>query len=170
MSDGYASDESGRNMRIRFTDDIAEDSAAKPSSSSQSPLGAAKNYVDAHAATLQPKLATIVVEAAADYLSQRASLFYKQKTLDKMKNDADLIPRSAKIGLTLKARPEVKKGQEYQSLAAEAADVVIEYQRNLKNWLSSVRNLPWGDSKSTSKSPSRQLFQSSPKASSHTTT
>ena len=147
MSDGYASDDSGRNKRTRFTDDIAEDSAAKPSSSTQSPLGATKKSVDAHAATLQPTLATIVVDAAADYLSQRASLFYKQKTLDKMKNDADLIPRSAKIGLTLIASPEVKHGQEYQTLAAEEAYVIIECQRNLKKMVIECSELTVGELK-----------------------
>ena len=50
-----------------------------------------------------------------------------------MKNNADLISRSARIGLTLEASPEVKKGWEYQVLAAEAATAVIECQNQLKN-------------------------------------
>ena len=77
MSDGKASDDSGRNKRTRFTDTIPDTAAAKPSSSTQSPLGAAKKAVDAYTRTLQPTLATIVIDAAADYLSQRATLFYK---------------------------------------------------------------------------------------------
>ena len=64
-----------------------------------------------------------------------------------MKNDADLIPRSAKIGLTLEASPEVKKGQEYQTLAAEAADVVIECQRNLKKMVIKCSELSVGELK-----------------------
>jgi dimeric dUTPase (all-alpha-NTP-PPase superfamily) len=132
MSDGNASDDSGRNKRTRFTDTFPETAAAKPSSSTQSPLAAAKKAVDAYARTLQPTLATIVVDAAADYLSQRATLFYKQRKFDQMTNDVALIPRSAKVELTLEASPEVKKGQEYQALAAEAADVITECQKQLK--------------------------------------
>ena len=133
MSDGNASDDSGQNKRTRFTDTISDTAAAKPSSSTQSPLAAAKKAVDAYARTLQPTLATIVVDAAADYLSQRATLFYKQRKFDQMTNDVALIPRSAKVELTLEASPEVKKGQEYQALAAEAADVITECQKQLKS-------------------------------------
>ena len=79
MSDGNTSDDSGRNKRTRFTDTIPEIAAAKPSASTQSPLSAAKKAVDTYARTIQPTLATIVVDAAADYLSQRATLFYKQR-------------------------------------------------------------------------------------------
>ena len=43
-----------------------------------------------------------------------------------------LIPRSAKVELALEASPEVKKGQEYQALAAEAANVITECQTKLK--------------------------------------
>jgi hypothetical protein len=133
MSDGNASDDSGRNKRTRFTDSDPEPAtAAKPSATTQSPLGAAKKAVDAYAKTLQPTLATIVVDAAADYLSQRATLFYKQRKFDQMTNDVALIPRSAKVELTLEASPEVRKGQEYQALAAEAADVITECQKQLK--------------------------------------
>ena len=93
MSDGNASDDSGRNKRTRFTDsDPDTAAAAKPSATIQSPLGAAKKAVDAYARTLQPTLATIVVDAAADYLSQWATLFYKQRKFDQMTNDVALIP------------------------------------------------------------------------------
>ena len=135
MSDGNASDDSGRNKRTRFADTTAEATAAKPSDSTQSPLSAAKKAVDAHAGTLHPELATIVVDAAAEYLSQRATLFYKQRKFDQMTNDVALIPRSARVELTLEASPEVKKGQEYQALAAEAADVITECQLKLKSMI-----------------------------------
>ena len=133
MSDGNASDDSGRNKQTRFTDfDLDNAAAAKPSATTQPPLGAAKKAVDAYVRTLQPTLATIVVDAAADYLSQRATLFYKQQKFDQMRIDVALIPRSAWVELTLKASPKVKKGQEYQALAVEAANVITECQTKLK--------------------------------------
>ena len=49
-----------------------------------------------------------------------------------MANDVALIPRSAKVELTLEASPEVKKGQEHQALATESANVIIECQTQLK--------------------------------------
>ena len=113
-------------------DTVPEYTAAKPSDSMQSPLGAAKKAVDAYTRTLQPTLATIVVNAAANYLLQQATLFYKQQKFNQMRIDVALIPRSAWVELTLEASPEVKKGQEYQALAAEAADVITECQKQLK--------------------------------------
>mmetsp|Transcript_19033 Transcript_19033/g.39933 ORF Transcript_19033/g.39933 Transcript_19033/m.39933 type:complete len:112 (+) Transcript_19033:289-624(+) len=49
-----------------------------------------------------------------------------------MKIDVSLIPRSARVVLTLKDSPEVKKGQEYQAFATEGADVITECQTKLK--------------------------------------
>ena len=126
MSDGNVSNDSSRNKRTRFTDMIPEATAAKPFDPTQSPLGTAKKAVDAYTRTLQPTLATIVVDAADDYLSQRATLFYKQQKFDQMKIEVALILRSAWVELTLKASPKIKKGQEYQALATEAADVITE--------------------------------------------
>ena len=113
MSDGNASDDSSRNKRTSFTDMIPKATAAKPLDPTQSLLGVAKKAVDAYVRMLQPMLATIVVNAADDYLLQRAMLFYKQRKFDQMRIDVALILRSSQVELTLKASPKVKKGQEY---------------------------------------------------------
>ena len=64
---------------------------------SNSPLAAAKRAVTMYSATLQPNLATIVVDAAENFLSHRSKLCYKENKLNKMKRDIDSIPQQGLV-------------------------------------------------------------------------
>ena len=79
MSNEYASDVNRGNKRTWFTNQPGAKNATEPSiPTSNSPLVAAKRDVTMYAATLQPNLATIVVDAAENFLSHQAKLFYKE--------------------------------------------------------------------------------------------
>ena len=134
MSTENASDVTRGNKRTRFTNQPGAEPATEPSTpTSNSPLAAAKRAVTTYAATLQPNLATIVVDAAENFLSHRAKLFYKENKLNKMKRDIDSIPQAAKVGLKLEASAELQKGDEYLALAATAADTIANCQKELKS-------------------------------------
>ncbi len=133
MDDGSASDGSGKNKRTRFADDITVVSVKEAPVAGSSPKESARAHVQAYTETLQEKsLASMLVAAAEEYLSERSRLFYKERKLSSMKINADFIPKSAKIALVLDVTDEAKKTQEFESLEVEAAAVIESCRQELK--------------------------------------
>ena len=100
MSDGKASDVSGRKKRTRFATPAAL-SEATIKKTRGSPIAAARDQVNSHAGTIHDKLAKIVVRCAADFMTRRQNLYYKIASQEKMKTDKEYIPKSAQIKLEL---------------------------------------------------------------------
>ena len=96
MSDGNASDDSGRQKRIRFTTP-ASPSEATIKKTRGSPISAALDHVDSHAGTLHDKLTKFVVRCAADFMTRHENLHYKIASQHKLKTDKEYIPKSAQI-------------------------------------------------------------------------
>ena len=90
MSDGNASDDSGRQKRTRFaTPAVPSEVTIKKSRGS--PISAARDHVNSHAGTLHDKLAKIVVRCAADFMTRRQNLHYKIASQQKLKTDKEYI-------------------------------------------------------------------------------
>ena len=106
MSDGNASDDSGRQKRTRFATPAAP-SEATIKKTRRSPITAARDHVDSHAGTLHDKLAKIVVPCAADFMTRRQNLHYKIASQQKLKIYSEYIPKSVQIKLEL----SVEKGE-----------------------------------------------------------
>ena len=105
MSDGNASDDSGRKKRTRFATPAAR-SEETIKKTRGSPTAAARDHVNSHAETLHNKLAKIVVCCAADFMPRRQNPHYKIASQQKLKSDTEYIPKSAHIKLEL----SVEKG------------------------------------------------------------
>ena len=92
MSDGNASDDSGRQKRTRF---------AAPSSTYEamikqtpgSPITADRDNINFQAVTLHDKLEKVVVCCAADLMTRRQNLHHRISSQHKMKNDNEYVPK-----------------------------------------------------------------------------
>ena len=112
MSAGNASDDSGRQKRIRFsTLDVASEETARQSHGS--PIATAQYHVNSHAVTLQDKLAKIVVRCASDFMTRQQNLHYKIASQHKLKSDDKYIPKSAQIKLELSVENGTKEGEAF---------------------------------------------------------
>ena len=98
MSDGNASDNSGRQKRTRFATPAAP-SEVTIKKTRGSPIAAARDHVNSHARTLHDKLTKIVVHCAADFMKRQQN--NKIASQHKLKSDSKYIPKSAQIKLEL---------------------------------------------------------------------
>ena len=88
MSDGNASDDSGRQKRTRFAT-LAAPSEETIKKTRGSPIAAAQDHVNSHTGTLHDKLAKIVVRCSADFMTRRQNLHYKIASQQKLKTDKE---------------------------------------------------------------------------------
>ena len=119
MSDGNASNDSGRQKRTRFTT-LAATSEETIKKTRGSPIAAARDHVNSHAGTLHDKLAKIVFRCAADFMTRRQNLHYKIASKKKLKTDKEYIPKSAQIKLELSVGKETKEGRGFPGPPREA--------------------------------------------------
>ena len=88
MSDGNASDDSGRQKRTRFaTPKMPSEATIKHICGS--PISADRYHFNSHARTLHEKLAKIVVRCAADFMTRRQNIHYKIAIQQKLKSDTE---------------------------------------------------------------------------------
>ena len=115
ISDGNASDGSGRQKRTRFaTPEVPSEATIKKTRGS--PIAAARDHVDSHARTLHDKLAKIVVRCAADFMTRQQNLHYKIASQHKLKSESDYTPKSAQIKLELSVEKGTKEVEAFQAL------------------------------------------------------
>ena len=115
MSDGNASDDSGRQKRTRFATPSAP-SEVTIKKTRRSPIAAARDHVNSHAGKLHDKLSKIVVRCAADFMTRRQNLHYKIASQQKLKTDKEYIPKSTQIKLELSVEKGTKEGEAFQAL------------------------------------------------------
>ena len=132
MSDGNASDDSGRQKRTRFATPAApyEETIKKTRGS---PIAAARDHVNSHAGTLHDKLEKIVVRCAADFMTRRQNLHYNIASQQKLKTDKEYIPKSDQIKLELSVEKGTKEGEAFQALQEKHSQVLLECQLKLKS-------------------------------------
>ena len=132
MSDGNASDYSRRQKRTRFATPVSP-SEATVKQNRESPIAAARDHVTSHARTLHDKLAKVVVRCAADFMTRRQNLHYKNASQQKLKSDTEYIPKSAQIKLELSAEKGMKEGKAFQDLQENPSQVLTDCQLKLKS-------------------------------------
>ena len=88
MSNGQASDDSGRQKRTRFaaTEALSEVTVLHTRGS---PISTAQDHVNFHAVTIHDKLAKIVVLCAAYFMTQRQNLHYKISSQQRLNTEDD---------------------------------------------------------------------------------
>ena len=96
MSDGNASENSGRQKRTHFaTPEAPNEVTVKQTCGSL--IAAARDHVTSYDRTLHDKLAKIGVLCAADFMTRRQNLHYNIASQQKFKSDSEYIPKSAQI-------------------------------------------------------------------------
>ena len=121
--------------RIRFADanDASLSAIAFNNTPGQSPSAAAKACSKAAVGSLHHLLRPHFQELAEKFILAFSTWYYKDKKLKKMKSDADFIPSPAKVGLTLEPFEEVRKSEEFNTLAERLASVVDTCQREFRD-------------------------------------
>ena len=135
-----STDTSTPNKRTRF-DPSASDGNSTPGKSQKSPMAAANQHVQAHVASLQPQIATILSRLAKLYLLLLSKLHHKTRQLETMQNDSSFVPRSARIDFSLSVTKKAEQDAEFPALRDECTRIITETQQRLKNQIVLATNL-----------------------------
>jgi hypothetical protein len=135
-----STDTSTPNKRTRF-DPSASDGTSTTGKLSKSPMAAAVQHVQAHVASLQPPIATILSRLAKQYLLLLSKLHHKTKQLETMQNDPLFIPRSARIDFTLSVSKKAEQDAEFPALRDECTRIINETTQSLKNQIVLATNV-----------------------------
>jgi hypothetical protein len=127
-----STDTNAPNKRTRF-DLSASDGTSTTVKSSKSPMAAATQHVQAHVASLQPQIATILSRLAKQYLLLLSKLHHKTRQLETMQTDPSFIPRSARIDFALSVTKKAEQDAEFPALRDECTRIITETQQSLKN-------------------------------------
>jgi len=146
MSTGYATDDStGSNKRVRISDKpnapAAHGGATPDHSKSSSPTELAKATAKAFTASLHEKMRINVVDFADQLIAHHAKWFRKKEAYAVQKNDAEFIPVSARVKVTLDPVEGVAEDPAFKDLARETAAIVQQCRKLLREPLLKVTAL-----------------------------
>ena len=106
--------------------------AITPSDMAKSPMAAARESIATTAASLQPKLASVLSRLAVDYLVCCHKHYQKGLQVKRFTDDEDWIPKSARNNFDLKGSKLVEQDEEYTTLVAESQDLVDTFRKDLR--------------------------------------
>ena len=127
MSEGNASDDSGRQKRTHFVTPPAL-SKVTVNQTRGSHIAAAQEHVNSYSGTLHNKLAKTVVRCAANFMTRRQNMYYKIASQQKLKSDTEYIPKSGQIELGLSVDKRTNEGKAFQALQDKHLQVLAECQ------------------------------------------
>ena len=90
----------------------------------QPPKQIAVAFVKHTCATLQPKIAEILVRLGNTHIVHMMKVFNKTHQIELMKKDTTFIPRSAKLAFKLLGSKEAEASPEFQQLEAETNELI----------------------------------------------
>jgi len=97
-----------------------------------SPLQTALQHVSTTTASLQPGLSNLLQEKGKEITSLRHRIHQKEFSLKKLEDDAEKVPRSARVKFELTAPSNVQDEAEFKELQEQTKSINIEYQQKLK--------------------------------------
>ena len=98
-----------------------------------SPLEFAYNYIDSILTSPHESFANILSTQAKSFVKLHHTLLEKQQQVERMNDDPDLIPRSAKVQFNLKVSKATSKSTEFLALNEETSAIVTEFQKKLRD-------------------------------------
>jgi hypothetical protein len=116
-------------------------SALAPADKAIPPMAAARQSLHAHCASLQPEIATILSKLGLERLQNLHKFSHKGIQAQKIEDDADFIPRSARVNFALVASKLVEQDAEYTRLSDETTAIVTTFQAALKTKILEVAKL-----------------------------
>ena len=125
-----------QNKRLRF-----DTSARSPDDEVTTPLASAKKTLTTLCESLQPQIATLLLRLGKQHLLLLHKIWMKNKQAQKLENDDQLIPRSARVKFALSTSKLVEEDAEYIRLRDDTAVLVSNFQKDLKRKIVSVAKL-----------------------------
>ena len=125
--------------RARFSEN--NDKTTTSSHKVQPPKLLAESFIRASIATLHPIIATNVEKLAKEQLLLLSKKHHLQKANQRMVNDKELIPKSARIKFELSVSDRVKDMPEYKALLDQTNNVVSETHKSFKELIVSASKL-----------------------------
>ena len=98
----------------------------------KSPKAIALACVTGHASSLHPQVNKIITTYGEKYITTYAKITHKQEQYDRLVNNHEFIPRSARINFEFYVRPDVKESDEFRELQDDATKLIEDFQMNLK--------------------------------------
>jgi hypothetical protein len=115
----------------------------------------ARDYVSAAVASCQEAIQGVILAITRDYLALKSIQRQKAATLDKLENDAEYIPKSAKVAFKLTAPPALMETQEFKELSTAMEEKTKAYTLDCKKAIAAVAKLGYEESKENV----RELFK-----------
>ena len=124
-----------KRVRIEAPTSIINDppSTLRVSSTNQSPKGCALTSVSTFVVTLRRHLSPIVKKAAESHMDLLHKLMSKMIQYEKMDDDSDFIPRSARlVNFEFRVTKKVENSPEFLAIQADTDTLVQEFRQALK--------------------------------------
>jgi hypothetical protein len=121
------------NKRTRFSETNDETpSSSLLSNKVQPPKILAESFIRASIASLHPIIATDVEKLGKEHLLLLSKRLHLDKTTQRMVNDPDHIPTSARFKFELSCSDRVKETQEYKALSDTTIEIINQAQTDLR--------------------------------------
>ena len=111
---------------------VDESSMDPADDDSKTPIEAANALITSHIESLHNGLAMLLSEAGPKYIVLSHKAYQKMKVYQRMENDEEYVPVSARIKFSLNVVKEASEDAEYKDLVTETKDYVKEIQKELK--------------------------------------
>ena len=98
----------------------------------KTPKALALASIEGHAASLHPQVSKIILSYANRIIDIFHKIQQKETQLSKMTDNADFVPRSARINFEFYLRPEIKQTDEFGIIQSETTDLLKDFQFKLK--------------------------------------
>ena len=115
--------------RTRFEEPTDE---AAPSKSAKPPKSLAESFIRSSIASLHPQQAPLVEKLGKTHILLLSKRDHFKTVLQRMINDNDFIPRSARLKFNLTGSDRAAELPEYKQLAEDTSTLVNEFQQTLK--------------------------------------
>ena len=126
------------NKRVRFEDPTSANSNASPSTLKTtvnlSPKGYTLSSIRSFTVTLRQHLSPIALKAGETHIDLLHKLLLKMRQLNKMDDDDDFIPRSARlVNFDFRVTKKVENNPEFLVIKADTDTLVQEFRLALKH-------------------------------------
>jgi hypothetical protein len=118
-----------------------DSSALSPDDAFATPMAAARASLVLNCASLQPEIATLLTTLGKEHLLLMQKTLHKSSQIEKLNEDEELIPRSARIKFHLSTMKAAETDPGYIGLKAETETLVIAFQKALKTKVVAVAEL-----------------------------
>jgi hypothetical protein len=119
--------------RARFATEVPDTGAAVQSTTAKQPPHAlAESFIRRFTASLHPDLAPITERLGKEHILLLSKLDNKKIQVQRMVDNADLIPRSARLNFKLSVSKRAEQRQEFETLQEETAALLETYKQGLK--------------------------------------